>query len=230
MRTSAVLARLGARLAVVVAVVVATAAAAATAGASGDPVAEARVEAGLPPLREDAGLAALAAQHALEMAAAASLAHTDLHTLSGGVLTRAQRVSENVGVGASRDQVLATFLSSAQHRANALGDFDVIGTGVAVSVDGRVWVDQLYVKTAAQTASAAAPAPAVAAVTAVVAPVAAPVVSARLSTAPVKAARPAKAVAVARPAKALVKAGIRPMAAAVPAAAVARVLHIRQYL
>ncbi|HET7487479.1 MAG TPA: CAP domain-containing protein [Acidimicrobiales bacterium] len=117
-----------------------------SAATAGEGLAAARASAGLPGLADDAGLDAVATRHALEMATAGQLLHSQLSTLTAGVVDHPQRVAENVGVGYSADDVMTAFLASPEHRGNILGDFDATGTGVAVGADGRVWVTEVFVK------------------------------------------------------------------------------------
>ncbi|MFP5375404.1 MAG: CAP domain-containing protein [Acidimicrobiia bacterium] len=146
----------------------------ATAGPAYTVVRAARAQAGLPPLAEHGGLDGVAARHAATMAAQGSLHHLPgLADAVARVVPDWTRVGQNVGVGPSVDAVESGLLASPQHRANILGDFTLIGTGAATGGDGRVWVAQMFAKTAA----APAPAPAAAApspVTAAPAPAAAP--------------------------------------------------------
>jgi uncharacterized protein YkwD len=75
-----------------------------------------------------------------------------------------QRLGENVGrtaqSGATEAQLVQrlheAFMNSAGHRANIVGDFNFIGTGVRVGGDGTMWVTINFMKA---PASAAAPPP-----------------------------------------------------------------------
>ena len=107
----------------------------------------ARAAAGLSALVPDVQLDEVAAGHARAMAASGILSHLDLAALSP-VSDRQVRVGQNVGVGSSIEAVEATLLNSEQHRGNILGDWDLLGTGVVVGNDGRVWVTQVFVKLA----------------------------------------------------------------------------------
>lgn len=54
-------------------------------------------------------------------------------------------VAENVGYGASTHDVHQSFMRSGAHRANVLGNFDRVGTGVARN-GNTVWVTEIYVR------------------------------------------------------------------------------------
>lgn len=53
--------------------------------------------------------------------------------------------AENVGYGSSTLAVHNAFLASSGHRANMLGNYDRVGTGV-VRVGTTVWVAEVYVR------------------------------------------------------------------------------------
>ena len=118
-----------------------------TAYAEGDSLTNARAAAGLSALVPDVRLDEVAARHARAMAASGILSHMDLAAVSP-VSDRQVRLGQNVGVGSSVEAVEATLLNSEQHRANILGDWDLLGTGVVVGNDGRVWMAQVFVKLA----------------------------------------------------------------------------------
>ena len=54
-------------------------------------------------------------------------------------------VAENVGVGGSQTIVHNAFLGSGPHKANMIGNYDRVGTGVAYG-RGQVWVVQIYLR------------------------------------------------------------------------------------
>jgi len=54
-------------------------------------------------------------------------------------------VGENVGYGSSTMAVHNAFMASSGHRANILGNYDRVGTGV-VRVGSVVWVSEIYVR------------------------------------------------------------------------------------
>ena len=115
-----------------------------------------RASAGLAPMSSHSGLAGVAARHSAEMASAGKLFHSsNLGTKVSSVLAW-QGVGENVGVGASMSDVNSMFMSSAAHRANILGNYNLVGIGTATGADGRIWVTQVFARAGA-TATTAAP-------------------------------------------------------------------------
>ena len=110
-------------------------------------IAGVRSAAGLPPLTPHAALDQLAAGHARAMAANGSVSHLDL-AVANAVVDRPARVGQIAGAGSSVAEVEATFLTSETHRANIVGDFDLVGVGLVVGADGRVWMSALFVKLA----------------------------------------------------------------------------------
>jgi uncharacterized protein YkwD len=65
--------------------------------------------------------------------------------LSTSGLGRWCAVAENVGYGSSLSQVHNAFLASGSHRANMLGNYDRVGTGVTYR-NGLVWVTEIYLR------------------------------------------------------------------------------------
>lgn len=108
-------------------------------------------------LRVAADLTAVARRHAQEMAASGRLAHVgNLTTEVGGW----RKLAENVGTGASPDEVHATFMGSPTHRNNILDPaFSEVGVGVAWR-DGRIWVSEVFRAPAGAAPPPPAPAPA----------------------------------------------------------------------
>lgn len=101
-------------------------------------------------LRVAADLTAVARRHAQDMAASGRLAHSGN---LGGEVGGWRKLAENIGTGASADEVHASFMASATHRANILDPaFSEVGVGVAWR-DGRIWVAEVF------RAPAGAPAP-----------------------------------------------------------------------
>lgn len=116
----------------------------------------ARNAAGLPPLAASAALSEGARAHSAAMAAAGSLFHSgDL----SGIVAEWTSVAENVAVAGSATEAHQALMGSAEHRANILGDFTLLGVGVVTGSDGRVWVTEHFAKTAATVAVEPAPAP-----------------------------------------------------------------------
>ena len=99
---------------------------------------------GLNALEDDPSVRLKAQGWADHLAATGSLAHSDL---SGGLdHVPWVALAENVGRGASIEQVHQTYLGSSRHRANVLDRrWERIGTGHAVGRDGRVYTVQIFV-------------------------------------------------------------------------------------
>ncbi len=114
-----------------------------------------RSSAGLGPVSDHGGLASVARSHAAAMAAEGRLYHSgNLASRVSSVVQGWQGVGENVGVGESLAAVNAMFMSSATHRANILGNFNLAGVGVVQGADGRYWVTQVFARAASSTTSA----------------------------------------------------------------------------
>jgi hypothetical protein len=112
----------------------------------------ARAGAGLPPLSVSGALSDVARSHSASMASAGSISHTgNLAGVVGSVVSDWTAVGENVAVAGSVTDAHAAIMGSSAHRANVLGDFNVLGVGVVRSSDGRVWVTELFAKTATVT-------------------------------------------------------------------------------
>ena len=109
----------------------------------------ARSSAGLAPLSLSGALSDVARSHSASMAASGTLTHSGNAAGSvGSVVSDWTSVGENVGVGGSVADVHSALMGSATHRANILGDFTVLGVGVVRGGDGRVWVTELFAKSA----------------------------------------------------------------------------------
>jgi uncharacterized protein YkwD len=95
----------------------------------------------------DPRLSTIAQAQANEMARTGVLAHrTDLVAQGNAFVPGWRAMAENVGVGASTQQVLDALMASPGHRGNILGDYNRLGVGVAVDGAGRVWVVQNFAK------------------------------------------------------------------------------------
>ncbi|MBW3669949.1 MAG: CAP domain-containing protein [Actinobacteria bacterium] len=109
----------------------------------------ARSSVGLPPLSLSGALSDVARSHSASMAASGTLSHSgNTATAVGSVVSDWTSVAENVGVGGSVAEVHSALMGSSVHRANILGDFTVLGVGVVRGGDGRVWVTELFAKSA----------------------------------------------------------------------------------
>src|SRR4051812_8004756 len=135
----------------------------AQAGAA-DTVNAQRAAAGLPPLAESGALDATAQQHAAQMANSHTLFHTA--SLAGTIGQAAPgwtALAENVGYGPSLSSTMSALLASPTHRANIMGNYNVVGVGVVTGSDGTVWVTEQFARVggaAPAPAPAAAPRPA----------------------------------------------------------------------
>jgi uncharacterized protein YkwD len=99
---------------------------------------------GLAPLSIAGDAMAKAQQHANDMAAQGRMFHSG--SLSSDVQPGWSALGENVGGGATVDQLEAMFEQSSSHRANLLsGAYTQIGIGTARAADGTLFVDQFFV-------------------------------------------------------------------------------------
>jgi uncharacterized protein YkwD len=99
----------------------------------------ARKAAGVPPLKENAGLAQVAEAHSKDMVASGFFGHVS--PVNGDPAARVRRkglgfvlIAENVGRGSTADEVHAMLLDSPGHRANAL-DPKLTDVGIGVAID-----------------------------------------------------------------------------------------------
>jgi hypothetical protein len=110
-----------------------------------------RGEAGVPPLREDAALDAIALDHSADMSEAGRIFH-NLHVGDEADAARIRwtTIGENVGSGANVDQIERALVASPHHYANLVDPlFTRIGLGVISGPDGRVYVTQVFAAIAA---------------------------------------------------------------------------------
>ena len=101
-----------------------------------------RAAAGLPALRWNACLAAIATQNAARMAAQGFISHTNGPTLDLGCHL-GSRAGENVGYlssGINDVKMNAMFMASAGHRANILGAYHYVGVAWVVAPNGSAYV------------------------------------------------------------------------------------------
>jgi uncharacterized protein YkwD len=101
-----------------------------------------RAAAGLPPLRWNACLAAIAVQNAARMAAQGYISHANGVTLDLGCRL-GLKAGENVGYissGINDAQMNAIFMASPEHRANILGPFHYVGAAWVVAPNGSAYV------------------------------------------------------------------------------------------
>jgi hypothetical protein len=97
-----------------------------------------RAQQGLAPLTVDAQLTAAARGWSDTIERNGSLSHNpDIQRELPAGWTR---WGENVGTGPSVTSLEAAFMASAEHRANILGPFTLVGVGVDVTEAGMIWV------------------------------------------------------------------------------------------
>jgi hypothetical protein len=120
-----------------------------------DLVNQSRTADGLPPLRLDPELAALARDWAAHMATDGAISHAN--PLQAGVTSDWQKLGENVGKGPATSPVMDAFLASPTHRANLLDPtFTRIGVGV-VWRDGALFTVHRFSQVIGDGAPAPAP-------------------------------------------------------------------------
>ena len=117
---------------------------------------QARAEAGRPPLRHAPDLAAVATAHSEGMARSGTLRHNA--TLDRQV-DRGQAIAENVAYSSSVEGLHRVLMRSAEHRESILSPrYDEVGVGLASSGE-RLWVTQVFRRSAAGPGSAPQVAP-----------------------------------------------------------------------
>jgi uncharacterized protein YkwD len=100
----------------------------------------ARANHGLPPLRTSPDLMAAARTHSGAMSGQGLL----FHTASFSSLCCWNAIAENVGMGYSVRVLHRAFMHSAPHRANILDRrMEQVGVGF-VSVNGQLWVTEVF--------------------------------------------------------------------------------------
>lgn len=62
------------------------------------------------------------------------------------VTTGWDALGENIGVGPDLDALHASFMASAGHRGNILGDYDYVGIGVVEESPTKLWVTVIFMK------------------------------------------------------------------------------------
>lgn len=105
---------------------------------------QARSHARLAPLSHHAGLRDIARIHAEHLSQTQQLSHLGNLGESVDTVVRWQRVGENVGYGSTMQAIHDKFMSSAGHRANILGQYNLVGIGVSRDGAGRYWVVQVF--------------------------------------------------------------------------------------
>lgn len=109
---------------------------------------QARSQSGLGPLSDDMAARNVARAWAVHMAATRGLAHNPYlaSQVSQQVTPAWTALAENVGVGSSGANLQASFMASAPHRANILGDYNRVGVGAAWDTSGSLWVSVVFIK------------------------------------------------------------------------------------
>ncbi len=105
----------------------------------------ARAGRGLDGLSANSELTSVARRWSQRMANDNRLSHNS--NLSNEVSQDWERLGENVGVGATVEDVHNAFMNSASHRANILDSgFTHLGVGVVTDASGSIWVTQVFMK------------------------------------------------------------------------------------
>ena len=111
--------------------------------------------------RADAGLAALtgyadltddARVHTADMIASGQVFHSSAAQL-GSYTSGWSLLGENVGMGPNPQLLHQAFLNSPSHRANIMGDYDLVGVGADRSADGVMFVTVVFMKSVAPAPS-----------------------------------------------------------------------------
>jgi len=76
----------------------------------------------------------------------AAIGHLEHSNLTSGVPAGWEALAENVGYNQDLGSMHQAFLASSGHRANLLGPYNYVGTGVTRS-GGRVWVVHVFMRT-----------------------------------------------------------------------------------
>lgn len=111
---------------------------------------------GLPALTANASMGEAAASWALSMASGDFLAHAG--DITGGIPAGWSKAGENVGRGKSVDSLTTAFMNSPSHRAAILDpEFELIGVGVYIHPNGKVFTAHRFANTAPAAPVQAAP-------------------------------------------------------------------------
>jgi hypothetical protein len=114
----------------------------------------ARTAAGLPALKRNTAMDAVAQAWAKKMADAATMSHNPSYSTQ--IPSGWTRASENVAYGYKSNAVVNGWLNSPGHKANIMGDVTDIGIGYFVDAKGVAWSVQNFAKYAASSAPAPA--------------------------------------------------------------------------
>ena len=109
---------------------------------------QSRASAGLNQLAGFWDLADDARVHTAEMLAAGQIYHSSNSQLAS-YATGWSLLGENVGMGPNPSLLHQAFMNSPTHRANILGDFDLVGVGAQTDASGTMFVTVIFMKSAA---------------------------------------------------------------------------------
>ncbi len=119
---------------------------------------QSRAAAGLGALGDYADLTDDARVHTADMIAAGQVFHSSAAQL-GSYATGWSLLGENVGMGPNPQLLHQAFMNSTSHRANILGDYDLVGVGADRSADGVMFVTVVFMKSAAPAPTTTTTAP-----------------------------------------------------------------------
>lgn len=106
---------------------------------------QSRSEVGLARLVVDPDLTETARDHTAEMIAAGDIFHSSNGELAASV-TGWLLLGQNVGLGPKPTVLHQAFMDSESHRANILGDFDLVGIGADRASDGTIFVTVIFMQ------------------------------------------------------------------------------------
>jgi len=104
-----------------------------------------RSAAGLGPLTVDGGIRSHARNHTQDMINSGGIYHSSSAELQAAGGSGWLKLGENVGRGGTVDSLHTAFMNSAGHKANILGDYNMVGIGTASS-DGVLYVTVVFMK------------------------------------------------------------------------------------
>jgi hypothetical protein len=119
---------------------------------------QSRAAAGLGSLTGYADLTDDARLHTADMIAAGQVFHSTAAQL-GSYASGWSLLGENVGMGPNPALLHQAFMNSASHKANILGDYDLVGVGADRSGDGVMFVTVVFMKSAAPAPTTTTTAP-----------------------------------------------------------------------
>lgn len=105
---------------------------------------EARAANGLTPVAMHSDLTDDAQAWSQHLQSQGSLSH---NPNLGSVTTGWDKLGENIGVGVSMQSLHNSFMSSAGHRRNILGDYNYVGIAVVQETSSKFWITVVFMKT-----------------------------------------------------------------------------------